>query len=310
MKSEPIIMEENTLVKKSNALARAKRSADSIWIGRMVAIVASQVHTEDADFQEYEIPVPVILDTVKVSTGGKKYKDLIANIKKAMRMLVEIEDERAWRGYHLFDTCLYVKGSGVVQVKIHPDLKPHYLDLKKNFTRYPVAEYLCLPSVYSQTIYEFLRSHDDQVEYTITVAKLHEMLCTPPSLQNFKDLRRRVLEKAYKDIHKRTTLKYEWEPLTATGQPVKRGRKVEKIRFVFSQKKKIQVKTKKKRADNQKQSTQNNALFLAAVQCAAQHPDGCGQLRGTKDCCKACMEQKKKPVETELKLFDQERTND
>ena len=56
MKSEPIIMEENTLVKKSNALARAKRSADSIWIGRMVAIVASQVHTEDADFQEYEIP--------------------------------------------------------------------------------------------------------------------------------------------------------------------------------------------------------------------------------------------------------------
>lgn len=303
MKAESIIMEEQTLVKKSNALARAKRSADSIWIGRMVAIVASQIHTEDADFFEYEIPVPVILNTVNTPKGGKQYKDLIANIKKALRMIVEIEDEREWRGYHMFDTCRYVKGSGVVQVKIHPDLKPHYLDLKKNFVKYPVAEYLCLPSVYSQTIYEFLRSHNDQAEYTITVAKLHEMLCTPPSLQNFKDLRRRVLEKAYKDIHKRTTLKYEWEPLTTTGQPVKRGRKVEKIRFVFSQKKKAQVQTKAKRADQQKQSKTNNSLFLAAVQCAAQHPDGCGHLRGTKDCCKTCMEPKK-TVETELNLFD------
>lgn len=304
MKAELIIIEKQVLVKKSNALARAKRSADSIWIGRMVAIVASQVHTEDADFLEYEIPVQVILDTVNVSTGGKKYKDLIANIKKAMRMLVEIEDEREWRGYHLFDTCRYVKGSGVVQVKIHPDLKSHYLDLKKNFVKYPVAEYLSLPSVYSQTLYEFLRSHDDQAEYTITVVKLHEMLCTPPSMgKTFSEFRRRVLEKAYKDIHRRTTLKYEWEPLTATGQPVKRGRKVEKIRFVFSQKKKAQVQTKAKRADQQKQSKTNNSLFLAAVQCAAQHPDGCGHLRGTKDCCKACMEPKK-TVETELNLFD------
>ena len=272
----------------------------------MVAIVASQIHTDDADFLEYEIPAQVILDTVNLPGGGKQYSDLIANIKKAMRMLVEIEDEREWRGYHMFDTCRYVKGSGVVQIKIHPDLKPHYLDLKKNFVKYPVAEYLSLPSVYSQTLYEFLRSHDDQAEYTITVAKLHEMLCTPPSLQNFKDLRRRVLEKAYKDIHKRTTLKYEWEPLTATGQPVKRGRKVEKIRFVFSQKKKVQVQTKAKRVDQQKQSKTNNTLFLAAVQCVADHPDGCGQLRGTHDFCKVCMELKK-TVETELDLFNQKK---
>jgi len=307
VKAKSIIVEEQTLVKKSNSLARAKRSADSIWIGRMVAIVASQIHTEDADFFEYEIPVPVILNTVNTPKGGKQYKDLIANIKKALRMIVEIEDELEWRGYHMFDTCRYVKGSGVVQVKIHPDLKPHYLDLKKNFVKYPVAEYLCLPSVYSQIIYEFLRSHDDQAEYTISVEKLHKMLCTPPSLRKtFGGFKRRVLEKAHKDIHKRTTLKYEWEPITATGQPVKRGRKVEKIRFVFNQKKKAQVQTKTKRADQQKQSKTNNTLFLAAVQCAADHPDGCGQLRGTHDFCKVCMELKK-TVETELDLFNQEK---
>jgi plasmid replication initiation protein len=308
MKAEPIIMEETTIVKKSNALARAKRSADSIWIGRMVAIVASQVRKDDADFLEYEIPVPVILDTVNMPRGGKQYSDLIANIKKAMRMLVEIEDEREWRGYHLFDTCRYEKGSGVVQIKIHPDLKPHYLDLQRNFTRYPVAEYLALPSVYSQTLYEFLRSHDDQAECTISVAKLHEILCTPPSLQNFKDLRRRVLEKAHKDIHQRTKLKYEWEPLTASGQPVARGRKVEKIRFVFNHKKQDQAKAKARKTDQKKQSAKNNTLFLSAVQCAQAHKDqgGCGKLRGTQECCKACMESKK-TVETELDLFDQKK---
>lgn len=273
------IMPQNTdLVKKSNALARAKRSSESIWIGRMVAIVASQIHTDDADFKEYQIPVPVILDTTNKSRSGQFYDDLIKSVKKAMGMVVEFEDEKEWRGYHMFDTCRYVKGSGVVNVKIHPDLKPQYLELKKNFTQYRLTEYLALPSVYSQTLYEYLRSWDDKPEHTEPIEKLHEMLCTPPSMQkNFGELKRRVLDKAHKDIHKYTKLKFEWEP-------VKRGRKVVKVRFIFNTKKAAQAKAKAKREDNNKIVVKNRAAFLQAAACAAAGCPG----RGSKPFCSAC----------------------
>jgi plasmid replication initiation protein len=172
-------------------------------------------------------------------------------------------------------------------------------ELKKHFTTYSLTEYLSLPSTYSQRIYEILRSWDDCVTTEISTADLHERLCTPPSLRkNFAAFRRRVLDKSHKDITGKTRLRYEWEP-------IKKGRKVTAVRFHMGKKTMAKTTAKKKQADQQKQSKKNNALFLAAVQCAADHPDGCGQLRGTHDFCKACMAAKK-PVETELNLFDQE----
>ena len=45
------------IVKKSNALARARWSADSVWEPRLVALLASKVKQDDEDFQTYEIPI-------------------------------------------------------------------------------------------------------------------------------------------------------------------------------------------------------------------------------------------------------------
>ena len=75
-------------------------------------------------------------------------------------------------------------------------------------------EFLLLPSIYSQRIYEFLKSWDDKPETIISVLDLHEMLNTPNSFRaNFTEFRRWVLEKAHKDISKYTKLIYEWEPI-------------------------------------------------------------------------------------------------
>ena len=54
------------------------------------------------------------------------------------------------------------------------------------------------------------------------------MLASPKSFKNsYKDFRRFVLEKAYKDINGQTALKYSWEP-------IKTGRAVTSIKFTFT----------------------------------------------------------------------------
>ncbi len=294
-----IMPKKTDIVKKSNALARAAYNPSSINEARLVALVASQIKKSDTDLKSYYVRVTDFIDT---PTGGSVYDAVKKMAEAAMKQTLKIDDPDGWTMYNLFSRCRYQRSQGTLDVQIHPDLISHYLNLKKNFTQYRLTEYLALPSVYSQRIYEIVRSCDDRTEFEFDITQLHEMLCSPISMRkNFYELKRYALDKAHKDIHKYTKLKFEWEP-------IRKGRKVIAVRFYMGRKTMEKAAKKAKKAGQQKQMDKNNALFHAAVQCAKAHKDqgGCGQLRGTKKCCKACIEPKKS-VETELDLFDQEK---
>ncbi|WP_170299815.1 replication initiation protein [Desulfobacter hydrogenophilus] len=274
------------MVCKSNALCRASWSPDSIWESRLVALIATQVREDDEDFKGYWVPVSDIINAAEIKKNGKVYKALDELTDKAMGRVIKIKESWGWNKYTLFSTCKFIKKDNAVILGFHPDLKPHYLALKKHFTKYALAEFLALPSTYSQRVYEILRSWDERDATKLSMEDLHEILCTPPSMRkNFGEFKRRVLDKALKDIEEKTPLRWRYEP-------IKKGRKVIAVRFFFGKKSRAKAESKAKKASQQKQSKTNNALFLAAVQCAADHPDGCGQLRGTKNCCKICMEKK------------------
>ena len=268
-------MNDELLVKKSNVLARAAYKPSSINEARLVAIVASQIKTTDTDFKSYYVRVTDFM--LNSSTGGSVYNVVRKMAEAAMKQTLKIDDpnEDGWTMYNLFSRCRYKRSKGTLDVQIHPDLKIHYLNLKKNFTKYKLTEYLALPSVYSQRIYEIVRSCDDCTEFEFDIKKLHEMLCTPKTMRkNFAEFKRKALDKAHKDITKKTKLVYQWEA-------IKKGRKVVKIKFTFGKKSMQKTKTKQAWNNNLKQSKNNNKLFLQAVECAKKYDQGCGVLSGT-----------------------------
>lgn len=226
------------IVKKSNALARARWSPDSVWEPRLVAMLASQIKSGDTDFQTYEIR---LADLLGKEPGGKDYKELKEAIYKAMSRVIIINDSNGWTMYNLFSKCKLDNQKCTLEVCFHPDLKEHYLNLKQ-YIKYDVIEFMLLPSIYSQRIFEFLKSWDDKNEIIIPLVDLHEMLKTPKSLRDkYKDFRVRVLDKAHKDILKFTKLYYTWEA-------IKKGRSVVEIKFLFQQNKKLK-KTVNTKAD-------------------------------------------------------------
>lgn len=265
-------------VKKSNALARARWSAESVWEPRLVALLASKVRADDTDFQVYEIPVSEILH----DHGGKDYKEIENIIDKMMSRVLTIRDDDGWTKYNVFSRCRFRRSKGKLELGFHPDLRQHYLNLQKNFAKYNLMEFLLLPSIYSQRLFEILKSWDDTPEITLKLTELHEMLYCPDSFKkNFKDFRLRVLEKAHKDITKHTTLRYAWEP-------IKKGRSVESIRFIFS-KGKIEIKQQeKKEISQEKQSQKSKELFLKAMACAKQKQGNCLKDTQKKSVCEIC----------------------
>ena len=270
---------DGELVKKSNALARARWSAESIWEPRLVALLASKVHMDDTEFQVYEIPVSEILQGAH---SGRHYQEIESVIDKVMSRVLTIRDDDGWTKYNVFSRCRFRRKDGILELGFHPDLKPHYLNLQK-YMQYSLMEFLLLPSIYSQRIYEFLKSWDDKPETIISVLDLHEMLNTPNSFRaNFTEFRRWVLEKAHKDISKYTKLIYEWEP-------IKKGRSVIAIRFTFGKKRSLPAVKKKLDDAKEKQSQRNNAAAITAMNCLKVRGETCMGGHQKKTICDICL---------------------
>jgi plasmid replication initiation protein len=270
------------IVKKSNALARARWSAESVWEPRLVALLASKVRTDDSDFHVYEIHVSEILR----GTGGRDYREIEAVVDRVMSRVLTIRDPKGWTKYNVFSRCRYRREEGILELGFHPDLKPHYLNLQKHFAEFNLIEYLMLPSIYSQRIFEILKSWDDKPEAILSVAELHEMLNTPESFRkNFAAFRRFVLEKAYKDILAHTKLHFEWEP-------VKKGRSYISVRFTFGRRLAIGAasssQNQAEKKAQEKRSAANDKAFKAFAACLKERGAACEGGHQKTTVCELC----------------------
>lgn len=273
-------------VVKSNALCRARWTAESILEPRLVALLASKIEPDDEDFKKYDIHISELLGK---SYGGSKVKQVEEAVDKVMSRVITIRDETGWVKYNVFSSCRFESSAGILQLGFHPDLMPHYLQLKKNmqYTKYNLLEFMMLPSVYSQRVFELLKSWKDQPEFVVPIDDLHEMLSIPKTYRkNFKEFRIYVLEKARHDIHKHTSLRFTWEPL-------KVGRRVGAVRFCFSFRSIAESKVeeaKKQGAKALNNAKKKTAAWKEAVRCAKEKKGVCTLRERAKRVCDICLE--------------------
>lgn len=297
------IVKPREIVKADNELFRAKYGMKNTLAGRIFMAFASLVDENDVategrgNFIRYSIPASSVIGDI--NAGGNYYKEL----KQAAHSLLDQKlfrkiGKNGFQGYTLFATIIYE--NGIITGEFHKELKPFFLEVKKKFTRLSLNQYLKLPSIYSQQLFGFLQSWNDQPEIEITVSDLHEMLNTPNSLKrDFFNFKIRVLEKAHKDITGLTALRYEWEP-------IKQGRAVVAVRFIFPKKRTLPEEQKKQKDTKEEQAYQqlrqkvldnmqpehpatgDTRLIDTAMKCWKTHGGKCPEEHPAEDVCKLC----------------------
>lgn len=278
------IVEPREIIKADNTFFRVRCKVKNLIATRIVMAFASLVDESDLNenkrFLKYKIDSASILDGI--DAGGNYYNQL----REAAYTLIDQKLEQRkhknhFKVYTLFSTIEYE--NGIITGEFHADLLPFFLGLKKQFTRMSLGQYLKLPSIYSQKIFGYLTSWSGTPEVEISVSDLHEMLDTPESLRkNFKELRRWVLEKAHKDITGLTSLQYEWEP-------VKKGRAVVAVRFIFSRRRATLISTKKATEAQARNSARNNRAYNAAAECAQRKGQCCTFQDNKPGVCAICV---------------------
>ena len=233
---------KSLVVKKSNSVTRAPwRGLSSVWAPRIIAAVTAQICPDDEDFKEYEINMLDFVQT-SLSFDGKKPKKLSGRVVKEIDLSIkqllntvltyEGRDEQGYRYidyFNIFYYCRYVPERGVIRASFAPQMKPLFLQLKSHFTLYPLAEFLCLSSMYSQKLYEFLSSWKSKDFIKIPLEQLYDVLDAPKSLREFYGkFKQMVLVPAEREINAKTSLNYTWEQ-------IRTGRKVTDIIFRFGE---------------------------------------------------------------------------
>lgn len=279
------IVEPREIVKADNELFRARQKIKDVVAGRIFMAFASLVDEKDVNTHErfltYKISASSVL--IGTNTSGEKYKQ----IRDAAYSLIDQKLEKrksktSFSVYTLFSKIDY--SDGIITGEFHKDLVPFFIGAKKIFTRLNLQQYMKLPSIYSQRMFGYLKSWDDKPEIEIKLLDLHEMLDTPVSFRvNFAEFKRRVLEKAHNDILKHTTLSYEWEP-------IKKGRAVVAVRFIFSKRRALPVEKKKDDERIERQRMRRNKAFTVASDCAKRKNNSCTRQDNKTDVCKTCME--------------------
>lgn len=251
------IVEPREIVKANNELFRCKYKIKDVLAGRIFMAFASLVDHRDVKENQSFVAYQIAADSILPDTcmGGDNYKQLRDAAYSLVDHKIELRiSKREFYFYTLFSKIGYK--DGVIIGEFHKDLMPFFLMAKERFTKVPLTEYMQLPSIYSQCIFVFLKSWSDKEYITVKISELHEMLDTPQSVKkDFYEFKRRILDKAYKDINEKTSLSYEWEP-------IKNGRSFSEIKFKFIKKENV----KKSQNGNAGQSLLGIATQIDSVQ--------------------------------------------
>lgn len=135
----------------------------------------------------------------------------------------DIEHHVRWVG-----RASYGGSKGWVEVAFFHELAPHLFKLRKQFTTYHLKQATALRTVYSWRMLELLMQFASTGRLRITLEAFWHAMEAPDSCRkSFKDLRKRVVEPAIKELNTRESLVISWRPR-------KTGRRVTSLEFSFS----------------------------------------------------------------------------
>lgn len=276
------------IVKKHNELVRSKINLSGKTASRILACLVASIRQDETQFKEtYTVPIK---DYLPNEEGGMLYRQARAACKELAGATVETEwpDPENPGGdpiFHImpfFTSIKYRKGT--VEARFNKEMSGLLLQLRACFTQYNLMEYLTLPSIYSQKLFEILKSWANAPEVILSVSDLHRLLDTPPSFRaDFKAFRTRVLEKAQKDIQEKTSLRFQWEP-------VKAGRSVEAIRFLFAPGRKAIAEKEAESLKDQKRRRLQGQRMRRALECARAKKGECATQDNKRIVCKECVQ--------------------
>lgn len=242
------------LIVKSNELVDAKYMFDA-WETRFFHALVAMINKNDEDDKTYRIWFKDVkkLFNLKSNQSYSLLREAARSLNRKPVYIGWMNDQfRRGREYNLFEFVDYLeagqKGNGVerqeyVDIKIHNQMKPFLLYVKKNFdpklTRYTSYDLRNIEKLqpYSMRIYELFKQHEYKGFRELNIKDLKDRFLITNEYPRFSTFYQRVVAPSIKAINKFTDITVPIEQI----RKVKEGRRVVALYCPIESKEKREV---------------------------------------------------------------------
>lgn len=231
-------MNKDYIIKKSNYFVMNSHYNLSIEEQKIILTLASMVKPEDEEFKSYRFGIAEFINLVGIKNRNQ-YTEIPRITKELMKKVFEIQEKNKIIQVAWLSSAIYEKGSGYVELEFSPHLKPYMLKLNSMFTQYKLGNILMMKSKYSPRFYEFLKCNEFKKQgFEIELNELKYLLKIEDTYKRFYDFKKKVLLYSQKEINELTDITFSF-------QEIKKGRKIDKIKFYISSSQKYISQTSK-----------------------------------------------------------------
>lgn len=210
----------------ANDLIEAKYKLSALE-QKVIHLLLSQIDLSDSDLKYYSLSVA---DFFKIFTNNNYVRDIKRVLDGLLITKIEIKSDNAVLKTTWLASAQYFEG-GKIELEFSRKLKPYLLGLKKSFTKYNLNYIIEFKSGYSIRIYQLLKQYQKIGVREIEVLMLKEYLQIGNQYAKYSHFKEKVINIAYNEINKNTDISFTFEE-------IKKGRKVDKIKFYITANKK------------------------------------------------------------------------
>ena len=221
-------------VSMSNRLARA---AQSLALSEKRLVALGLAHTDSVSLKKlalattnnagWKMKISALEYAeafgVSPTTAYEQLRDAAANLFERY-VRYEIKGRRGKleeKKFRWVSSAVYAPGDGFVELNFSPEIAPHLLGLRTQFTTYKLRHAAAFESVYAWRLYELLKSWQSTGLYTTPIEAFWDAMEAPPSCRkDFKSLRIRVIEPSVAAITTKASMLIEWKPLRSGSRRV------------------------------------------------------------------------------------------
>ena len=220
--SKELIVKHNKLIESAYIMTATE--------AKIVAKLTSLIDKDDEDFKEHIFKSSDLLK--ELGLGAENYTALEQSIDRLMSRIIEIKlDTKNKKGERdvlkitFVSSCIYSHSTSEIILRYDPNLKPYFLQLSQNFTKYFLKNILELKSFYAIRIYELLKQYEKLKERKIEIKELRDILqIKETEYKKYSHFKDKILKTAEREINEKTDLKVSFEE-------IKTVRKVTAIKF-------------------------------------------------------------------------------
>lgn len=200
-------MKKDLEIRQHNVLTNARYDYSELQLDVLFFLISKL--RKDQTTAVYQLSIMEL----SALTGKQYHYPYLRKATEAMgSRMFEMEHEKGYRQMWMFQYVDYLKGQGIIEIKLSEAILPYLFDLKDNFTSYELQAALKLGSKYAKRIYQLCSQWKDLGEtrkYDLQDFKKMLGLLDDKGNEKLKQLgqlREKVLDPAMKQINEHTEL--------------------------------------------------------------------------------------------------------